>query len=200
MKVNGNQLVLAGTVSDGNGGTDLFVSAYGARGGVFVCEDHPHKAGNDGANDIAFGGGKVFMCGAQTNAAGNSDFLVRAYDAVKGSLLWERLVDKGANDVASAIAVNTSTGKVFAVGFGATTPVTFDDPRTRRYLVRAYNMNTGALAWEHFADSIRGAGISFLEFMGIGGKGNQPSLTNVFGAGQLRGGQAHRHVEGELPC
>ena len=35
----------------------------------------------------------LFVAGLDKNAAGNSDFIVRAYDAKSGTLLWEEPVD-----------------------------------------------------------------------------------------------------------
>ena len=123
--------------------------------GTLLWEHNPQKPGDDWASDIAGAGTQVFVCGTQTNTSGNRDFLVRAYDAVKGRLLWESVVDKGGHDGAAAIAVNSSSGRVFAVGSGATILPDPDYPEGNlaHYLVRAYNMNTGAPVWEQFGSA-----------------------------------------------
>jgi hypothetical protein len=119
-------------------------------------QDSPNTPGDDWASDIAVDAGKVFMSGARTNTAGNQDFLVRAYNALNGGLWWESVVDKGGQDAAAGIAANSSIGVVFAVGSGATTlpKNSSDSGVVARSLVRAYNMNTGALAWEQFGSSL----------------------------------------------
>jgi len=167
IKVSGNQLVVAGSslikTGDPNNyqtSYDLFVQSYRADTGAALWKDTPSVQGDGWATGAAIGGGKVFISGAQTNAAGNLDFLVRAYDAVTGRLSWQSVVDKGGRDLAQAIAFNSSTGTVVAVGSGErAVEVWFEgDPEPihrvfDRFLVRAYNVNSGALAWEDFSDN-----------------------------------------------
>ncbi len=60
--------------------------------------------------------GRVFAVGGVEPVPGSPDFVVRAYDAMTGALLWEDEFDKsGSNDQASAVA--TALGRVFAAGF-----------------------------------------------------------------------------------
>ena len=50
-------------------------------GGDLVWEDHVDKAGGaDGVSALAVGSGQVFAVGFGTNAAGNFDVLIRAYE------------------------------------------------------------------------------------------------------------------------
>jgi FMN-dependent dehydrogenase len=52
------------------------------------------------------GGGRVFAAGFGTNAAGNQDFLVRAYQTKDGALVWADQVEQaGFNDTAFALAL-----------------------------------------------------------------------------------------------
>jgi len=72
----------------------LAEGASGA-GGDLQWEDQVDKAGfDDAVRTMASGGGRVFAAGVGTNAAGNQDFLVRAYEAKTGVLLWEDQVEK----------------------------------------------------------------------------------------------------------
>ena len=123
--------------------------------GALLWENTLKNPGNDWVNDLAVAGQKVFIAGAQTNAAGSQDFMVKTYDALTGRLVWKNLVDKGGADDASNITANSPLGMVFAVGIGGVNPLDNQNP-TGHAVVRAYNMNTGALAWESFIDDDRG--------------------------------------------
>lgn len=58
----------------------------------------------------------MFAAGRVSNTAGdNQDFIVRAYTAKKGELLWQNQYDFGGYDIALAIAAQG--GQVFAAGF-----------------------------------------------------------------------------------
>jgi len=166
IKVSGNQLVVAGSSAIRIGDPeeyqttyDYFVQSYRADTGVALWKDCPSVPGDGWATGAAIGGGKVFISGAQTNTTGNLDFLVRAYDALTGRLSWKSTVNKGGRDLAQGIAVNSSAGIVFVVGSGEKSVEIVDpdsDPYYRtldRFLVRAYDMNSGALAWEDFSDN-----------------------------------------------
>jgi len=73
---------------------------------------------------------------------GDSDFLVRTYDANTGTLLWTDLVDvAGGDDAARAVALDDA--RVFVAGVGV------DGSGTGLLILRAYIANTGTLAWEN---------------------------------------------------
>ena len=160
MKVSGNQLFLAGsTNTGGNYGTDYVVQSDRIGTGALLWENTLKNPGDDGASDLVVASQKVFIGGAQTNAAGSQDFMVKALDALTGRLLWKSLADAGGSDSVSGVVANSSLGMVFAVGIGGVTPpVPPDYQPTGHALVRAYNMNTGALAWESFVDD--GSGVA----------------------------------------
>ena len=70
--------VFAAGADDG----DFLVRAYDAKTGALLWEDRFDKAGgSDEAKAIVVEKGRVFAAGQGTNAAGNLDFLVRAYKA-----------------------------------------------------------------------------------------------------------------------
>jgi len=80
------------------------------------------------------GGHRVFAAGTVQNGSPNfdADFVVRAYEADSGVLVWEDQASKaGGSDVALAIGVGGP--RVFAAGIGGDAP--FDND----FLVRAYD-------------------------------------------------------------
>lgn len=105
--------------------------------------DHFDLAGsNDRAVALAVEGDRVFVVGSGTNAAGNGDFLVRAYDVGSGMLLWSDQFDlAGLADEASAVAVDG--GRVFVAGTGTNTP----GAGGANFVVRAYDAVGGGLLW-----------------------------------------------------
>jgi outer membrane protein assembly factor BamB len=91
-----------------------------------------HRHGR-GADALAIGRGQVFAAGSGTNAAGNRDFLIRAYQAKTGVLLWEDQCDQaGLNDAAVALAAGG--GQVVAGGMATNASGNFD------VLIRAYKV------------------------------------------------------------
>jgi outer membrane protein assembly factor BamB len=128
----------------------LVGGASGA-GGDLVWEDQVDKAGGfDGVNALAVAQGRLCAAGFVTNAAGNVDVLIRAYEAKTGALLWEDQVDEAGLDEA-ALALSVREGQVFIAGFGTKAAGNND------FLVRAYQAKTGALVWEELVDK---AGLS----------------------------------------
>jgi glucose dehydrogenase len=144
------QVFAAGFGTNAAGNQDFLVRAYDAKSGALRWEDRVDKAGlNDAAFALAVEGGQVFAAGFGTNAAGNQDFLIRAYQAKDGALLWEDQVDHaGFDDTAFALAVGE--GLLFAAGSGQRTAGNQD------FLVRAYDVKSGALRWEDQVDPAGG--------------------------------------------
>ena len=140
--LKGNRVFAAGGVTNAAGNTDILVRAYNAETGALLWEDQYDKAGgSDRTLDITVMGNRVFLAGRVTNAAGNNDYLVRAYNSESGALLWEDQLDKaGGSDV--AIGVTVKGNRVFVAGLGTNSAGNED------FLVRAYNAKTGALLWE----------------------------------------------------
>jgi hypothetical protein len=144
------QVFAAGSGERGTDNQDFLIRAYDAKTGGLLWEDQTDKAGfNDAAYALAVGGGLVFAAGFGTNATGNQDFLVRAYRAADGALVWEDQVEQaGFDDTAFALAVGG--GRVFAAGSGERAAGNQD------FLVRAYEAKSGALRWEDQVDPAAG--------------------------------------------
>jgi outer membrane protein assembly factor BamB len=143
---------------------DVFVRAHDAESGALLWQDVVDGTGRDDvATAITVTAHAVIIAGWRTNAgplplgdeasggdAGNSDVLVRAYDARQGSLLWEDVFDRaGGDDVATSIVVNGH--RLFVGGITET----FDDMGTGNLdvLVRAYDVVTGTVLWHVDFDS-----------------------------------------------
>jgi putative pyrroloquinoline-quinone binding quinoprotein len=150
LAVQGRQVFAAGSSEPGAGNQDFLVRAYDAKSGAVLWEDQADTAGrNDVAFALAVRAGQVFAAGFGTNAAGNQDFLLRAYQAKDGALLWEDQVDQaGFDETAFALAVGE--GQVFAAGSGQRAAGNED------FLVRAYDAKSGALLWEDQVDPAGG--------------------------------------------
>ena len=142
LAVEAGQVFAAGFGTNAAGDQDFLLRAYHATDGALVWEDRVDQAGfDDTAFALTVGEGRVFAAGSGQRAAGNEDFLVRAYDAKSGALLWEDQVDKaGGFDGVNALAVER--GRLFAAGFVTNAAGNFDA------FLRAYEAESGALLWE----------------------------------------------------
>lgn len=101
----------------------------------------------DAVRDIAAADGRIFAAGL-SNAVGNADMAVRAYDALDGTLIWENHYDHaGLEDEANSVAV--SGGRVFVAGFTS-------DSLSRNFSVRAYRASDGDTLWEDHFDRAGG--------------------------------------------
>jgi hypothetical protein len=186
LAVRSGQVFAAGSDTNAAGNRDFLVRAYDAKSGTLLWKDQLDKAGDaDRAFALAAGAGQVFAAGFGTNAAGNQDFLVRAYDPETGALRWEDQRDPaGFNDVAEALAV--WDGQVFAAGSGERGPDNQD------FLIRVYEAKTGALLWEDQTDKAGfndaayalavGGGLVFAAGFGTNATGNQDFLVRAYRA------------------
>jgi glucose dehydrogenase len=148
----GGRVFAVGTSEEAPLQSDGLVRAYDAATGTLLWQDRFDIAGDyDAATAVATGSGCaaaarrvvdcVHVAGTVTNAAGNSDFHVRTYDAASGELLWEDTYDPtGGYDSAGVVVADA--GMVY-VGGNGTRPRRLDGA-----IVRAYDGATGALAWE----------------------------------------------------
>lgn len=144
-------------------------TSAGAEGGDLLWEDRFGQPGSDefpAGDALAAAHGAVFVPGSAANVNGDLDFLVRAYDAKGGSLLWDDLFDK-AGGFDSAIGIATGGGRVFAMG-GA-------NCCTGIPLIRAYERDTGQLLWHKEVADGRGvfdsAVIHKKRVIAVGGNG-----------------------------
>jgi hypothetical protein len=146
LAMEGGQVFAAGFVTNAAGNQDFLVRAYEARSGTLRWIDQVDPAGGfDGVNALAVEGDRLFAAGFVTNAAGNFDAFLRAYEARSGALLWEDQVDRAGLDDA-ALALTVQRGQVFIAGFGTNAAGNID------VLVRAYQATTGMLLWEDQVD------------------------------------------------
>ncbi len=132
-----------GRHADGNG--DLIVRAYEANTGVPLWTDAFDLAGeSDFATRIAVLGSRVFIAGHASDALGNTDFLVRAYDADTGALVWQDLSD-GPGNFDNASALDGRGNLLYVTGrMGSGMGLVGD----LQAVVRAYDAGTGTLVWE----------------------------------------------------
>jgi outer membrane protein assembly factor BamB len=146
----GARVFAAGDIFRAAGDTDYHVRAYDARTGTVLWQDRIDEGPGDRARHVAVHDGRAYVVGAVGGCSeffetgGDCDFLLRAYDARTGAVLWQDRLDLGTTDLGRAVAV--AGGRVFAVGFGG-------DFVDRDFLVRAYDATNGVLAWHDRLDT-----------------------------------------------
>ncbi len=155
--VTPNEVYVAGTIHTVEGGNNFTIRAYNAETGKLIWQDqyNHYKYFFDGAYALALQGNKLFVGGYVTRPSAGQAFTVRAYDAVKGTLLWSNMrggysiEENGVADL--VIAGNTLYGAGTAKDGTALT-------------VRAYKMTTGEILWEDFfpqEGALEGFGAAF---------------------------------------
>src|SRR5262245_24260661 len=114
-------------------GTGFAVRAYSLRTGALEWEDRPtiSPGSVENVRAIVLNEDTVYVAGRAGEFFGNSKFLVRAYDAVDGSLLW----DDRSHASTETAAVDLALGKfrLFVAGY------TSDSPTDADFLIRAYD-------------------------------------------------------------
>jgi len=142
--VGGKQVFAVGRLTNAAGDFDFLVRAYDGVTGALVWQDQfDLAAGDDEALALAVAGKQLFVGGSGENAAGDDDFLVRAYDGVTGALVWQDQVDGGNAEV---LAFTGGSGRVFAAGRLKNAAGDFD------FVVRAYDSAIGTLLWQDQLD------------------------------------------------
>ena len=112
---HGNRVFAAGV--GGSIDQDFRVRAYDTQTGDLLWEDGFTNGGEFAeAVAITAQGNRVFAAGRAMSPAFNFDFVVRAYDAPTGDLLWEDQFDN-AEDTDQANAITAHGHRVFAAGF-----------------------------------------------------------------------------------
>ena len=137
-----------GRVFAAGGGPDILLQAYEGSDGTLDWEDRLSSAeGYDfiRIESVALGNGRVFAAGWGPRAGQDRDFIVRAYAAETGAILWEDRFHKGTQDFAYGISTDTQGMRVFAVGTAGS--------GTQDFVVRAYEARTGALIWQDDLES-----------------------------------------------
>lgn len=145
------------------GNSDFFVQAYSASTGALLWEDIVVTAGSDdGASAVVADGERVFVGGDSSSGGGNFDFLIRAYDATTGTILWQDKVATG-SEFGLVRKLALQSGRLFAISANG--------------LVRVYEAITGTLVW---ADKINNES-SF----GFVGRDLAVDKKRVFAVGRL---------------
>ncbi|MBM4246556.1 MAG: hypothetical protein FJ148_22625 [Deltaproteobacteria bacterium] len=112
---DGDRLFATALVVRPASGFDWVVRAHDVRTGELLWEDARDGVGTDEPAALATAGGRVFVTGAAAGPDANTRYVVRAYDAASGALLWQDLSGPvGPADVGFEVAA--SSGLVFAAG------------------------------------------------------------------------------------
>lgn len=147
-------VVASGNVCDdpsNKNSCNWFVRAHDAKTGKTLWEDLFNPGRFDRSQGVVIDDGRVFASGwFQTPfvpGRGIVDFVVRAYDLKRGTLLWQQQIDRGFADLAEQVTARD--GRVFAVGRtkGATDHTDF--------AIFAFDAATGAELWESVTDEFR---------------------------------------------
>ena len=142
---NGGALLVVGWTTNTDGNKDFVVRHYRASRGELLWEDTVDRGGDDVAWAVAAHRRQVFVAGTTTSADGDTDLIVRGYDASEGALLWEETFDgSGGDETVAAIAMRRRS--VFVVG---TTESGDGDLDT---LIRGYHVEDGADEWNEIYD------------------------------------------------
>jgi len=155
--------------------------AHPAGGDLLWQDQFDLAGGQDVAKAVASSNGRVVVVGSAQNGAGNSVFVVRAYDPEHGTLLWEDRVDpEGGNGQATAVVMDNQ--RVVVLGQGV------DAMGNSRTLIRAYVAETGELAWaDHWPAPQFGQGGLALQGghvvtagLGVDASGNRRVLVRAY--------------------
>ena len=141
--VQGNSVFVAGRTYTSAGGSAFTVGAFSAKDGRLLWGDFYDKEGSgiSIAHAIAVQGNSVFVAG-HTHASGiGSAFIVRAYSAKDGRLLWEDYYERAGNGDAWAEAIAVKGSSVFVAGHTST------GTGGIAFTVRAYSAKDGRLLW-----------------------------------------------------
>ena len=125
-------------------------ASHGAAGDVLWTNQLDVANGTDRALAVATRGTRVFVAGRVVNGNADADWLVNAYDAKTGGVLWTNQFDlNGGRDEAFAVA---TAGQIVAVA-GRVRSATSND----NWLVSAYDVKTGSALWQDQYDQSAGS-------------------------------------------
>lgn len=144
-------------------GSDWTLRAYEAETGAVVWDTTWDLAGGSDVprgTAIAVSNGRVFLGGFATNRAGNTDWVVRAYDASDGALLWHDQRDMaGDTDGAHTLAADNDAVYAGGSGYRGSTATT---------VLRALDARDGSVLWEDASRTGR-AGNTFVRRVKVAG-------------------------------
>jgi outer membrane protein assembly factor BamB len=158
-----NVVIVGGNLAISFQQTAFIVRALDAQSGAVLWHDQMTPSGaQDRATQVAAHGNRVFAIGGV-----NHDWMVRAYHAHTGKVLWEKtysLAGSGLRDVFDyPLQVATEGTRVVVAGYGSHPS---DNDLLRDWVVNAYDANDGELRWTDVLDPIgrideAGAGVIF---------------------------------------
>jgi outer membrane protein assembly factor BamB len=129
----------------------LLVQAFDAASGALKWQapvsTSDGRSAYEVATSVAVGNGIVAV-GGRTGSLGVTDWAVRAFDVTNGLPKWSDEVPGGLKKADSVNGIAFAGNRMVAVGVSA------GDAKAQRYLVRAYDPASGAVAW---TDSIASA-------------------------------------------
>jgi len=168
MDVLGLGAVVSGITTDSAGARRLFVRAYAAWNGALLWEDQPVPSGYTSVitvnrRSVAVRGTKAFVGASVRDRA----CLIRAYDILRGTVLWETVRPHFLFCNPAAVATN---GKQVLLSGGA--------GESDFFFVQSYDAETGQFLWENqaaFASGFENAALAV-----------DTEGTNVFVAGWYR--------------
>ena len=138
-----DRVFVAGYVEN-SPGRDFVVRAYDAATGILAWQDQLNKGDDDFASGVVTDAKRVFVSGTTFKPGNDYDWILRAYDADTGDLLWENTFDLAArSDFSRGTALAAGNGLVFLGGYG-TNAQDVGDLNTD-YIVRAHDASSGAL-------------------------------------------------------
>lgn len=168
----GNRVFVGGRAENSSGAYDWVVRTYDTSTGDLVWQDRfDVDDKEEEARSITALGDRIFVSGGGPNPLTTGDWLVRAYDARTGEVLWEdQLGTAGGNF--SALSIAARGDKVFAAGIGKTL-------MENDWIVRAYDASSGGAVWEDRFDTGDGTGATSITAnrFGVFATGGIDSLT-----------------------
>ncbi len=144
------RVFVAGFFDTTNTSSDLLIRGHDAATGTLLWQHRTQGPLSDLSTmrGLASDGKHVFAAGSIANASGKNVFLVQAYDAETGAILWQDQVDKG-GDFDAAYRITVKGHRVFAGGSGGRQCLNAPSPPSDcNALLRTYESKTGALLWE----------------------------------------------------
>lgn len=131
---------------------NFIARGYDTQTGALAWQDTFDSGfGFDEAKSVVINGTRAFVAG-EASKAGPDDrnTFLRAYDVVRGAVLWSSQIDSGPFDFLSY--ADASADKVFVTGTGGP-DCAFFGPGHCKWLVRAHDAETGKVSWEDWFDT-----------------------------------------------
>jgi hypothetical protein len=151
-----DQVFVSGFTSNTSGSRDFLIRAYDVRTGDLRWRDRLDKGSDDFASGVATDENRVFVSGNFFVPGHGYDWIVRAYEAGNGTLLWESVFDfAGKDDVCRGTALALAEGMLYLGGY------VYNTDGNQDWLVRAYDTSSGDLVWQDqrdvggFSDGVR---------------------------------------------